>query len=56
MNEHRYESCRDAECERPYCRIYRETKAEFYEQGYADGNSAGYAAGFAAGQVAGCGH
>ncbi len=55
-SSHRYESCRDGDCERPYCQIWREARAEGYQEGYADGNSAGYAAGFAAGQAAGCGH
>jgi len=44
--EHRYESCRDAECERPYCRIWREAWAE----GYAEGYDAGLAAGLRAAQ------
>ena len=49
--EHRYESCRDAGCERPYCVIWREARAEGYDEGYADGQSAGFAAGMAAAQA-----
>ena len=47
--EHRYESCRDRNCERPYCRICREARAEGYREGYDDGAAAGFAAGFEAG-------
>jgi flagellar biosynthesis/type III secretory pathway protein FliH len=43
--KHRYQACRDEECEFPYCRIYRE--------GYADGHEAGTAAGYAAGRADG---
>ena len=46
--EHRYESCRDRNCERPYCRIWREAFAEGYDAGAA----AGFAAGFEAGMLA----
>jgi hypothetical protein len=35
-DQHRYESCRDRDCERPYCRIWREAKAEGYSDGYDD--------------------
>ena len=35
--EHRYESCRDKGCERPYCRIWREAWADGYEAGYGEG-------------------
>lgn len=45
--EHRYQSCRDTDCDRPYCRIWREAKAEGYEEGYADGAQSGFAAGAA---------
>jgi hypothetical protein len=37
---HRYESCRDRDCERPYCRIWREAWAEGYDEGFADGLAA----------------
>ena len=49
--EHRYESCRDGRCERPYCRIWKEAHEEGYDEGYADGQSAGFAAGMAAAQA-----
>jgi hypothetical protein len=38
---HRHESCRDKECERPYCRIWREAWDEAYQLGYDDGYAAG---------------
>ena len=44
---HRYESCRDRDCERPYCRIWREAREEGYQEGLEDGYTAGYAAGVA---------
>lgn len=50
---HRYQSCRDAGCERPYCQIWREAWDEGYREGYADGHATGYAAGFDAGYAAG---
>jgi hypothetical protein len=34
---HRYESCRDTDCQRPFCRIWREAWDEGYQQGLADG-------------------
>jgi len=46
--QHRYESCRDKDCPRPYCVIWKEAWAEGYREGYADGNAAGFAAGQAA--------
>lgn len=42
---HRHESCRDSNCELPYCRIWKEALAEGYEAGYADGFQNGFAAG-----------
>jgi hypothetical protein len=44
VKDHRYQSCRDRGCERPYCVIWREAWAE----GYAEGEQAGFAAGLAA--------
>ena len=35
--EHPYQSCRDADCERPYCQIWKQAFAEGYEYGFADG-------------------
>lgn len=48
-DQHRYETCRDPRCERPYCRIWREARAEGYRDGYGDGYADGLSAGFAAG-------
>jgi hypothetical protein len=35
--QHRYESCRDKDCERPFCRIWREAWQQGYDDGFADG-------------------
>ena len=43
--QHRYQACRDENCQRFACRIYRE--------GFQDGHAAGSASGFAQGQAAG---
>ena len=43
--QHRYQTCRDEDCQRFACRVYREG----YQDGYDDGQAAGYAAGHAAG-------
>jgi hypothetical protein len=53
--QHRYESCRDRDCERPYCRIWREARAEGYQDGYIEGEAAGFSAGFAAGVASAAG-
>lgn len=50
--QHRYQACRDSECERPYCLIWREARAEGYDEGYPEGFADGNASGFAAGQAA----
>jgi hypothetical protein len=50
---HRYQACRDRHCERPYCRIWREARAEGYHDGQHDGYRDGYAQGFPDG-VAAC--
>ncbi len=42
---HRHESCRDDDCELPYCRIWKEARAEGYDDGYRDGFAAGLQAG-----------
>ena len=47
--QHRYQTCRDEDCQRFACRVYREG----YSHGRAAGCSAGYAAGEAAGYAAG---
>jgi flagellar biosynthesis/type III secretory pathway protein FliH len=41
--KHRYESCRDRDCQLPYCVIWREARAEGYEEGFEDGYAAGAA-------------
>jgi hypothetical protein len=47
--QHDYRRCRDEDCQRYACRIYREG----YEAGYAAGHAAGYATGEAAGYAEG---
>jgi hypothetical protein len=49
VRQHRYQTCRDEDCQRYACRIYREG----YRAGYDDGEAAGYAAGEAAGYAEG---
>ena len=44
-HEHRYQSCRDPECERPYCQIWKTAFAEGYGYGFDDGYAAGARAG-----------
>jgi hypothetical protein len=39
--KHPYQSCRDDRCELPYCRIWREARAEGFEDGYSEGFAAG---------------
>lgn len=46
---HPYRSCRDRDCELPYCVIWREARAEGFEHGFEDGYESGYPDGFAAG-------
>ena len=43
--QHRYQTCRDEDCQRYACRVYRE--------GFQAGHAAGSASGFAQGQAAG---
>lgn len=43
--QHRYETCRDQDCERIGCQAFRQGRDEGYRDGYADGWSEGYAAG-----------
>jgi flagellar biosynthesis/type III secretory pathway protein FliH len=52
-SKHRYQACRDEECELPYCRIYREGWRDGYEAGHAAGYSAGHADGYAEGYADG---
>jgi hypothetical protein len=44
---HPYRSCRDRDCELPYCVIWREARAEGFEVGFEDGYEVGFAAGAA---------
>jgi flagellar biosynthesis/type III secretory pathway protein FliH len=37
--KHRYASCRDAECRRPLCVVYKEGYADGYEDGYSAGSA-----------------
>ena len=41
--QHRYQSCRDGDCERIACVAWREARAEGYDEGYQDGYRAGAA-------------
>jgi hypothetical protein len=41
--QHPYQSCRDRDCQLPYCVIWREARAEGYEEGFEDGFAAGAA-------------
>lgn len=50
--EHRYELCRDEDCPRFPCRVYKEGYRNGYDDGYEEGWAAGNAAGYAAGQAA----
>ncbi len=43
MNQHPYQSCRDRDCGRPYCLIWREARQEGYDDGYRDGYADGAA-------------
>jgi hypothetical protein len=47
--QHRYQACRDEDCQRFACRVYREG----YQDGYEEGQAAGYAAGYADGYADG---
>jgi hypothetical protein len=47
--EHRYQTCRDEDCQRFACRVYRES----YQAGYGAGHAAGYDQGHADGYAAG---
>jgi hypothetical protein len=44
-SEHRYQTCRDEDCDRFPCRVYKE--------GYAAGHGAGFGAGYAEGRADG---
>jgi hypothetical protein len=47
--QHRYQTCRDEDCQRFACRVYKEGYADGYDQGYAEGYLAGQAAGYTEG-------
>jgi hypothetical protein len=47
--QHDYRRCRDDDCQRFACRIYKEG----YRDGYDAGQALGYAEGYAAGEAAG---
>jgi flagellar biosynthesis/type III secretory pathway protein FliH len=46
--QHRYQACRDRDCERIACAAWREGREEGYTDGHAEGFAEGYAAGAAA--------
>jgi hypothetical protein len=50
--EHRYQTCRDDNCQRFACRVYREGWRDGYgaghAAGYAEGHATGYSEGYAA--------
>ena len=52
-NDHLAEHCRDADCPRLPCRMWKAGYEEGYRRGYDDGYAAGYGAGFSAGFRAG---
>ena len=47
--QHRYQTCRDEDCQRYACRIYREGYDNGYGAGHAAGETNGHAAGHAEG-------
>jgi hypothetical protein len=55
--QHRYQTCRDEDCQRYACRIYREGFRDGYGAGhgagYAEGHATGYEEGHADGYAAG---
>ena len=51
--EHRYQTCRDEDCQRFACRVYREGFRDGYGAGHAAGHAEGYATGYAEGHGAG---
>jgi hypothetical protein len=51
--QHRYQTCRDEDCQRYACRIYREGYDNGYGAGHAAGETKGHAAGHAEGWNAG---
>ena len=53
QTQHRYQACRDEECQRFACRVYREGYRHGYGAGYGAGYTDGHAAGFSEGFAAG---
>jgi hypothetical protein len=51
--QHRWQTCRDEDCQRFACRVYRAGYAAGHAAGYAEGHAAGEAAGYAAGHADG---
>jgi flagellar biosynthesis/type III secretory pathway protein FliH len=51
--QHRYQTCRDEDCQRFACRVYREGYQAGYGGGYAEGHADGYSEGYASGYAAG---
>jgi len=49
QQQHGYQTCRDEDCQRFACRVYRES----YQAGYGAGHAAGYADGHADGYTEG---
>jgi hypothetical protein len=50
--EHRYQACRDPECQRFACRVYQEGEQTGFDRGHAVGEAEGYASGLADGLAA----
>jgi flagellar biosynthesis/type III secretory pathway protein FliH len=51
--QHDYRRCRDEDCQRYACRIWREGIREGYQRGAAAGYAQGHAAGYAEGHTEG---
>jgi hypothetical protein len=51
--QHRYQTCRDADCQRFACRVYREGYAAGYPAGEAAGQARGEAIGYGRGHAEG---
>ena len=44
-SQHPYQACRDPECERYACRVWKEAFKEGYDDGFVDGYGAGFSDG-----------
>jgi flagellar biosynthesis/type III secretory pathway protein FliH len=51
--QHRYQACRDEECQRFACRVYKEGYRAGYDVGEAEGYQKGHAFGYIEGYAAG---